>query len=69
MRRKPIQTYEQYEAEFRKAVQHSAVEKRMKELRSLSTVDSEMVGFGELCVSIIFFLLGLGFLGHYFGII
>lgn len=69
MRRKQIQTYEQYEAEFRTAIQRADAERRMKELRSLSTVDSETAGFGELCVWIIVGILGLGALGYIFGVI
>ncbi len=69
MRRKPIQTYEQYEAELRTAVHRAAAEKRMKELRSLSTVDSEEYGFASLCVCLLFAFLGLGALGYIFGVI
>ncbi len=69
MPRKPIQSYDDFYKELRAKSVADAIETQRKLQKSLSTVDSETQGFGELCGFIIFALLGLGALGYIFGVI
>lgn len=69
MRRKPIQSYDDFIKELRAKSVADAIETQRKIQKSLSTVDSETAGFGEFCVWIIFSILGLGAIGYIFGII
>lgn len=53
---KPIKTYEQFYAELQRQAKKDAARRASK---LTVNVDSEDVGFGQLCVSIIFVLGGL----------
>lgn len=59
MRRKPIQSYDDFIKELRAKSVADAIETQRKLQKSLSTVDSETAGFGEFCVVSLFIIGGL----------